>query len=127
MDAKIASIDLQSMIDTHDLPFVLIDREFRITAVNSAYEQAYGLSREQMVGQMCYQISHHNSKPCFENGEDCPHQSTHSEGAKYSCIHLHYDDKGNAHRVRINAYPVMDSNGETLMGEVIQKLSENEV
>lgn len=126
MDAKIASIDLQSMIDTHDQPFVLIDRKFRIVAVNHAYEQAYGLSREKMVGQMCYQISHHNSRPCFENGEDCPHQSVYAEGAKCSCMHLHYDDQGNAHRVRINAYPVMDSNGEMLMGEVIHELSEHD-
>ena len=118
------TIDLQSVVDTHEQPFVIIDRDFTIVAVNRAYEQAYGSTRENMIGQHCYQVSHQNDKPCFELGEDCPHQTVYQTGKSCSCMHIHYDPDGCAHQVRINAYPLMDSAGELYLGEAIQDLSE---
>ena len=118
------TINLQSVVDTHEQPFVIIDRDFTIVAVNRAYEQAYGSTRENMIGQHCYQISHQNDKPCFELGEDCPHQTVFQTGKSCSCLHIHYDPDGCAHQVRINAYPLMDSAGELYLGEAVQDLSE---
>ena len=66
-------VDLQSLVDSHKEPFVVIDRDYRILAVNAAYERINGASREQAVGQPCYKISHNNDAPCHESGEDCPH------------------------------------------------------
>jgi len=118
------TIDLQSVVDTHEQPFVIIDRDFTIVAVNRAYEQAYGSTRENMIGQHCYQVSHQNDKPCFELGEDCPHQTLYQTGKSCSCMHIHYDPDGCAHQVRINAYPLRDSAGELYLGEAVQDLSE---
>ena len=118
------TIDLQSVVDTHEQPFVIIDRDFTIVAVNRAYEQAYGATRENMIGQHCYQVSHQNDKPCFELGEDCPHQTLYQTGKSCSCMHIHYDPDGCAHQVRINAYPLRDSAGELYLGEAVQDLSE---
>jgi PAS domain S-box-containing protein len=118
------TINLQSVVDTHEQPFVIIDRDFTIVAVNRAYEQTYGSTRENMVGQRCYQISHQNDKPCFEFGEDCPHQAVYQTGKSCSCLHIHYDPEGRAHQVRINAYPLTDSAGELYLGEAVQDLSE---
>jgi len=118
------TIDLQSVVDTHEQPFVIIDRDFTIVAVNRAYEQAYGSTRENMIGQHCYQVSHQNDKPCFELGEDCPHQTLYQTGKSCSCMHIHYDPDGCAHQVRINAYPLKDSAGELYLGEAVQDLSE---
>ena len=118
------TINLQSVVDTHEGPFVIIDRDFTIVAVNRAYEQTYGSTREKMVGQHCYQVSHQNDKPCFELGEDCPHQAVYETGKSCSCLHIHYDPEGKAHQVRINAYPLMDSAGELYLGEAVQDLSE---
>jgi PAS domain S-box-containing protein len=118
------TINLQSVVDTHEQPFVIIDRDFTIVAVNRAYEQTYGSSREEMVGRHCYQVSHQNDKPCFELGEDCPHQAVYQTGKSCSCLHIHYDPEGKAHQVRINAYPLMDSAGELYLGQAVQDLSE---
>ena len=104
-----STISLQSVVDTHEQAFVIIDRDFRIVAVNRAYEQAYGSRRDKMVGQHCYQISHKNDKPCFELGEDCPHQQVYQTGQGCSCQHTHYDTGGRAHQVRINAYPLQET------------------
>jgi len=118
------AIDLQSLVDSHERPFVVIDHNFRIVAVNGAYEQVYGANREQMVGRHCYEVSHHNDRPCFELGEECPHQPVMTKGEHCSCLHVHYDDDGRVHRVRINAYPLHDHRGEMYLGEAIQELSE---
>lgn len=120
------SIDLQSLVDTHEKPFVVIDRNFKIVAVNSAYERCNGASVDHMLGRTCYQVSHHRDQPCFESGEECPYQHIFEQGRQTSCLHVHYDDLGRSHRVRINAYPLQGSEGELYLGEVIEELSEPE-
>lgn len=115
--------DLQSVVDTHEQPFVIIDSDFRIVAANRAYELAYGSTRDKMLGQHCYQISHQNDRPCFELGEECPHQKVYLTGKPCSCLHTHYDVEGHTHQVRINAYPLYSA-GELYMGEALQVLSE---
>lgn len=57
------NISLQSLIDTHERPFVVIDRHLRVVAVNKAYQQVYGLEPGQVVDRPCYQVSHHIDKP----------------------------------------------------------------
>ena len=37
----VTSIELQSMVDSHDMPFVVIDRNYRIVAVNEAYKKTF--------------------------------------------------------------------------------------
>jgi PAS domain S-box-containing protein len=119
-----SAIDLQSVVDTHEQPFVIIDRNFTIVAVNRAYERAYGSTRDKMVGQHCYQVSHQNDRPCSELGEDCPYHTVYQTGESCSCLHIHYDADGCTHQVRINAYPLVDSAGELYLGEAVQELSE---
>ncbi len=118
------AFDLQSLVDTHDGPFVIIDRDFNIVAVNRAYEQSYGMTRDQMLGKHCYQISHHNEQPCFELGEECPYQQVYDSGMACTCMHIHYDTGGCAHRVKIKAYPLQDADGEMYIGEAIHDLSQ---
>ena len=59
METKTTSIELQSLVDTHEQPFVIIDRDFKIVAVNSAYEHAYSATRAQMVGQTARILESH--------------------------------------------------------------------
>jgi two-component system response regulator AtoC len=121
-----APIDLQSLVDSHQQPFVVIDNDYRILAVNSAYERAYGTSRDLAVGQSCYKISHNNDAPCHESGEDCPHVNLFEVGQSDSCLHVHYDANRRMCQVRVTAYPLRGSNGELYMGELIQEISSPE-
>jgi two-component system, NtrC family, response regulator AtoC len=116
-------IELQSLVDSHEQPFVIIDRDYRILAVNSAYERAFGTNSSQAVGQTCYRISHNNEAPCHESGEDCPHVNLFEVGQRDSCLHIHYDKDHRMCQVRVTAYPLHGINGELYMGELIQELS----
>jgi len=117
------SIDLQSLADSHEQPFVIIDRDYRILAINAAYEKTFGVSNDEAVGLPCYKISHNNDAPCHESGEDCPHANLFEIGKTDSCLHVHYDSGHRMCQVRVTAHPLRGSNGELYMGELIQQLS----
>jgi two-component system response regulator AtoC len=115
--------ELQSLVDCHENPFVVIDRDYRIVAVNKAYERLYGAGREYAVGQYCYKVSHDNDAPCCRTGEDCPHEKLFKNGTQASCLHFHYDEQHRMHQVRVTAYPLRSGDGELFMGELIEPIS----
>ena len=118
-----ATVDLQSLVDSHEQPFVVIDAEYRIVAFNDAYEQAFGIDPNTAVGSPCYQVSHDNVAPCHELGEDCPHLNLFELGKRDSCVHTHYDRDRRRCMVRVTAYPLRGSDGRLYMGELIQELA----
>ena len=117
------SIDLTSLVNSHEKPFVVIDKDYRILAVNEAYEQEYGATSEEAVGSMCYQISHGNEHPCSVEGEDCPHDQVFNNGQAKVCAHIHCDTDHRMHHVKVSAFPLRGSDGELFLGECIEKIS----
>jgi two-component system response regulator AtoC len=115
--------ELQSLVDSHTHPFVVIDRDYQILAVNKAYEKTYGSGKERTIGLPCFKVSHDNDAPCCKSGEDCPHEYLFRHGEPHSCIHIHYDEQHRMHQVRVTAYPLRSGNGELFMGELIERLS----
>lgn len=120
---KTIPIDLASLVETHSKPFVVIDAKYRILAVNSAYEQAFGVTADQTIGKFCYQVSHKSHMPCGDAGEDCPHSSLYSKNKPSCCVHNHYDMHGRIYQVRVSAFPLQGSQGELYMGELIEEIN----
>ena len=60
------TIDLQSVVDTHEQPFVIIDRNFTIVAVNRAYD-IMGL-RSALAAGLDIDVDI-NATPSFEKQE----------------------------------------------------------
>jgi transcriptional regulator with PAS, ATPase and Fis domain len=116
------SVDLASLVNSHDKPFVVIDKDYRIVAVNKAYELEYGTTSEKAVGSMCYEISHGNH-PCSDDGEECPHDQIFNNGKAKICAHIHCDADSRMHQVRVSAFPLNSSNDTLLLGECIEKIS----
>ena len=126
MDKKVEteiSIDLVSLVNSHEKPFVVIDKNYCIRAVNKAYEQKFGVSSEDAVGKMCYQVSHGKDHPCSEEGEDCPHEHIFKAGEPRVCAHIHCDAEHHMHQVKVSAYPLTGSNDELFLGECIEEMS----
>jgi transcriptional regulator with PAS, ATPase and Fis domain len=119
------SIDFQSLVETHEQPFLIIDGEYRIVAVNEAYQRAYDMGADKIIGKLCYELTHGNDRPCFEYGEDCPHRRIiHEKESQCLCTHIHLDgDKGDRH-VRIKAYRLCGVEGEMYLGESIELIPE---
>ena len=121
--APLSSIELQSMVDSHEEPFVVIDRNYSIVAVNEAYRKTYSYPDGDAIGKMCYQVSHGKDRPCHEEGEDCPHGHIFDTGRPCVCAHVHVDASHRMHQVRVSAYPLQGSNGQLYVGECIEQVT----
>ena len=119
------SIELQSIIDAQDNPFVLIDENYTIVSANRAYCETYGISEEDIVGCKCHKVSHHSDVPCHQNGEDCPHKQVFETGMPHQVLHIHYDKHDRQDRVRIKGSPVRGSDGELYLGEAVFRLAQS--
>jgi transcriptional regulator with PAS, ATPase and Fis domain len=109
-------IELQSLIDTHRQPFVVIDHDYRIVAANRRYCAAHGVSPTDIVGRTCHAVSHHSDRPCHENGEECPHLALFGRGEAVEVVHTHYhDDK--PERTRIHGHRLHGKSGALYLGE----------
>ena len=118
---------VQSLIDAHEDPFVLIDGEYQIVAANAAYREAYGLDEnDPVVGRHCYEVSHHLDHPCHLDGEDCPHRQVLESRRRCTVLHTHYDARNRPEHVRIKGHPVEGPDGEHLVGESIFRLAGGE-
>ncbi len=116
-------VELQSLVDTHEQPFVVIDKDLKVVALNRAYERAYRIRTEEVLGRPCYEVSHGMSQPCFELGEDCPHRHVMDNAAPHSCLHNHSDSHGREHWVRVNMFPLRGPDGSLYFGESIRELT----
>ena len=126
MDTKVVdktSIDLVSLVNSHEKPFVVIDKNYHILAVNNAYELEYGVASEDAVGRTCYQVSHGNDHPCSDEGEDCPYEQVFGNSEAKVCAHIHCDADHRMHHVKVSAFPLQGSNGELFLGECLEKIS----
>lgn len=118
-----AAIELASLVNSHERPFVVINQDYRILAINKAYERTYGASSSVAVGKACYQVSHGNEQPCDLEGEVCPLSHVFDTGETCVCTHIHIDSDHRMHRVRVTAYPLHGPDGELYIGECIEQLS----
>ena len=111
----------EQIIDILPGPFVVIDRDYRILAANRAYQEHYGVEADDLVGQHCYEVSHHSDVPCSQHGEQCPLEEVFSSGRPCQVMHVHYDKNDEEEYVQLQAAPILDDNGEVMyMGEYIQ-------
>jgi len=119
------SFDLQSIVETHERPFLIIDAEHRIVAANEAFLAAYGTTLDRILNRSCHDVTHHHPRPCHEMGEECPRQYIQETGKPHACLHLHthYDQGRQVHQMRVKGFPLDLGNGAAYIGELFEELS----
>jgi len=100
------SVTLESLLESHDLPFVIFDASLKIVAVNKAWENQFTVPRIQQIGKTCCQNSGH-----------CRHRRLFSNLEPYAGIFPdELDDTGQS-MLRVRGYPLLDSDGVVYLGE----------
>ena len=120
------SVEVQSLIDAQDHPFVLIDENYKIVAANVAYKQAYSVESQDIIGHKCHEVSHRSDVPCHMNGEDCPHKAVFETRAPHQVLHIHYDTNAQPEHVRIKGSPIFGLDGSLYLGEAVFPLAHTE-
>lgn len=104
--------DLKVLLDYFDTPTILLSPDYRIIAVNRAYEATYSLS-QAAPGRRCYAVSHQFEVPCDLAGESCPLQEAIDSGKRTRALHVHYTSRGEEH-VNVEIVAIRNDAGEVL-------------
>lgn len=117
------SPEFLAMLNADPRPRVVVLPDHTIAAVNHAY-RAHFPTRESVIGQTCYGVSHGFDKPCDECGESCPISQAKKTRRSHKVLHIHQTSLGKEH-VEIETLPVYDARGNlTCYIETLQPISE---
>ena len=87
---------------------LLIDRNYKILWANKKQRELFG----DIVGDYCYQATHHRESPCQAPDDICPIEEVLKTGKSSTVVHTHFDKSGNKIFVEVGAYPIKDKTGE---------------
>ena len=116
---KQPKFNLQSLLDSHDNPFVVIDENYTIVKANRAYCASYDTTPSEIVGSKCHMIHHKSELPCHSYGEECPMQKVMETGGRYEVSHVHHNREYHPECVSIKGFPITDEDGKLYLGEEI--------
>jgi PAS domain S-box-containing protein len=102
---------LERVINSIQEQIFVIDTDFKILDANDAALKAAGLSKEQVVGKYCYQISHQSQTPCSSRDHPCPMQDVLRTGSYSQVTHKHHTSDGEIRYYELIHYPLKDEEG----------------
>ena len=106
-----SKVFLETIIDGIEDQMMVIDLDYRIVEANRALLEMVGLSRDQVVGKHCYEVSHHLEKPCSIPDHPCPLKDTLATGKAASATHVHFDKDSREHYLHVVCHPLFDERG----------------
>ena len=108
-------LEKEAIINGISDTLMLLDaKTYKILDVNQSFLNSYGVSRDQVVGKTCYEITHHVNRPCHHVDTDCPCplEDSIATGNTSHVEHVHLDRDGQNLYFEISAYPLKDASGD---------------
>jgi PAS domain S-box-containing protein len=93
-------------------PLLLISKDLKVLWANNAFQNQVGYKIEEIIGNNCYKLTHHQETPCKLPYDLCPIVEAKETGKAVSTTHTHFNREGNKIFVEVSAYPVKDEEGE---------------
>lgn len=106
------SKDLLDFLDSLPEPRLVLGTDYRILASNVAYKKIFGADK-LINGKYCYEVSHHFSKPCDQQGESCPLKVARNTKSSHRVFHIHHTPRGREH-VDVGLTPILNKDGEII-------------
>jgi nitrogen-specific signal transduction histidine kinase len=95
---------------------LVIAPNHQILDANDAILNKVGLTRDEVIGRSCFEISHRYPAPCSEENCPCPLKETLTRLKPFTTTHIHLDKNNHQRHVSISCYPLKGPNG--IMGAV---------
>ncbi|MHC5038672.1 MAG: PAS domain-containing protein [Planctomycetota bacterium] len=93
-------------------PILLINKNYTVIEINDAAAAKFNRTKNQIVGEPCYKISHALDKPCWKIEDlSCPLKLAFEFGKRVSVIHKHVFDGKNVFE-EVVATPLIDESEE---------------
>ncbi len=94
------SFPLESLLETHELPFVIINASLAVVAVNWAWEVYFGIFRDQQIGKTC----------CLDNTQ-CRHKRIFDNQEPYAGLFTNEFAEQEESQQRVRGHPLLDEDG----------------
>lgn len=98
----------------HDAISVIDVRNFRILDVNAAFLSEMGMTRDEVIGKTCHEVTHRSSVPCSAPDDPCPLCDTVRLGKYTTYEHVHYRSDGGKIHAEVSTSPVKDDSGQVV-------------
>jgi len=95
---------------------LIISHDYRIIDVNESLLNKLGLSREEVIGQPCYKITHRQDHPCSGDHHPCPLIETLKHKTPYQTTHVHLGKNEEELYYSISTYPLIE--GDDVIGAI---------
>jgi PAS domain S-box-containing protein len=99
------------MNDVINEDVLVIAPNHQILDANNAILKKIGLTREEVIGRTCYDVSHHYSAACLQDTCPCPLKETLSRLQPFTTTHVHRDKNDQERHVSISCYPLKGASG----------------
>lgn len=103
----------KAIISSLKTSIVIIDKRYTIVDTNTAFCSKYEITREEIIGKHCYEITHRFDSPCYGMDTDCPARKVFETGKQTQVIHSHIAGGSNIWE-EIVASPLKDEKGNIL-------------
>ena len=104
---------LVSFLEYEAQPMIVLDRDYRILAANTAYQRQFGTADNPYIGHRCFQISHGYNVPCDQAGEHCPMKKAFETRGPDRVLHIHHTPRGPEH-VDVELRPIFGDDREII-------------
>ena len=95
---------------------LLISRNYEIIDINETMLKKMGLTRDEVMGKHCYELSHSRTTPCDGKEHPCPLKQCLEKREHSQTTHIHTDRRGGHLYFSISCYPVFEN--EEVVGAV---------
>ncbi len=90
----------------------IVDRDYRIAAINDSMLHKINRTREQVIGRYCYEVNARVDKPCGQRADcPCPVMEVWQKGTKNQTLHTYFSDDGELFYIELTAAPLKDQQG----------------
>jgi len=92
---------------------LVIAYDYKIMDINDSLLNKLGLQRKEVIGQYCYEITHHRDLPCSGEKHPCPLTQTMETEKPSQTTHIHLDKDNKEIYYSIGTYPLLE-NGDII-------------
>ena len=88
---------------------MMIGFDYRIMDVNDSLLKKLGLERQDVIGRLCYEITHRQGLPCSGEKHPCPLVQTMETKKPFQTTHIHLDKDDREIYYSISTYPMLEA------------------
>ena len=96
---------INGLINEH---VIVIGLDHKILDINETFLKNLGLTKDDVIGHYCYEITHRQSVPCSGKEHPCPLADVKKTGQPSKATHIHIDQNGNKQYLSISCYPLVE-------------------